>query len=306
MKFLIYHNYIPKVGGIESVVYNLSSQLNKKGIQVTIACRSFQSIESLFKYSEVADVVVLTGKEKLNADVCLIASNHLKPAEVTAKKYLQWVHSDYSKYNLLLQKNPEVTTYIAVSKHCAEVFKKLYNIDCEVIYNLLPDDFGLEQNKGLKLLTNARISPEKGFIRMAVFVKGLEDAKVDYTWTICGDNTFDPQFEAQVKKQFENNHNIRFVGFQNDVVPYIKECDYHVMLSDFEGCPLSVLEALKLNKPCICTDWGGITELIKDGENGYIVPMNLHGVDYKKFLKIPEFQYKPVSTIDDWIKIIKH
>ena len=67
MKFLIYHNYIPKVGGIESVVYNLSSQLNKKGIQVTIACRSFQSIESLFKYSEVADVVVLTGKEKPDA-----------------------------------------------------------------------------------------------------------------------------------------------------------------------------------------------------------------------------------------------
>ena len=115
----IYHNYIPKVGGIESAVYNLASGLDKKGYKVTILYNGAESAESLFHYAKVANVVKLQ-EEELEFDTCLIASNHIIPDRIKAKRFLQWVHSDYDRYRLDLVNKGKVE-YIAVSKHCAKV-----------------------------------------------------------------------------------------------------------------------------------------------------------------------------------------
>jgi hypothetical protein len=36
------------------------------------------------------------------------------PPQIKAKKYLQWIHSDYQKYNCGWKPNPEVTKYVDV------------------------------------------------------------------------------------------------------------------------------------------------------------------------------------------------
>jgi glycosyltransferase involved in cell wall biosynthesis len=64
-----------------------------------------------------------------------------------------------------------------------------------------------------------------------------------------------------------------------------------------------------MEKPCIVTNWGGVDELIQDGVNGYIVPMQVDkysGYVEKIVNEIPKFKHKPLSTIDDWIKIIEN
>ena len=60
--------------------------------------------------------------------------------------------------------------------------------------------------------------------------------------------------------------------------------------------------------PCIVTNWGGVDELITDGENGYILPMetNNYGEYVDKIVNnIPKFKYKPLSSVNDWIKLIE-
>ena len=49
-----------------------------------------------------------------------------------------------------------------------------------------------------------------------------------------------------------------------------------VSSSDYEGLSNSMLEAMAIGLPCVCTDClgGGAREVIKDHENGLIVPMN--------------------------------
>ena len=49
-----------------------------------------------------------------------------------------------------------------------------------------------------------------------------------------------------------------------------------VSSSDYEGLSNSMLEAMAIGLPCICTDClgGGAREVITDRENGLIVPMN--------------------------------
>lgn len=308
--FVIYPNYLPKVGGIETAVYELAKLLDKKKYFVTIAFYSYESEESMQRYGKVANLVQLN-EETLECDVCLITSNHLQPVEIKAKKWLQWIHSDYEKYNnLQLVENPDVSQYVAVSKYVAEISKKMFGIDCKVIYNLLDPGFGKGVEKPLRLVSNTRLSPEKGFNpktdRMLKFARLLKKSGRNFTWTICGDNSHMREEEKNIIERFKEVEEVHFVGYKKDVLPSLVGADYFVLLSDWEGCPYGVLESLQCGVPCIVSDWGGVEELIQDGVNGYVLRKDLEDVDVDKiFNNIPRgFDTKPKSTIEEWYKLI--
>jgi glycosyltransferase involved in cell wall biosynthesis len=308
--FVIYPNYLPKVGGIETAVYELANGLDKKKYFVTIAFYNYESEESMKRYASVANLVQLNG-ETLECDVCLITSNHLQPEEIKARKWIQWIHSDYEKYNnLQLVKNPDVTDYVAVSEHVAKISKKMFGIDCHVIYNLLDPNFGKGLEKPIRFVSNTRLSPEKGFNpktdRMLRFARMLKKSGRNFTWTICGDNTHMKQEEENIKERFKEIEEVHFVGYKRDILPTLVGADYNVLLSDWEGCPYGVLESLQVGVPCIVTNWGGVEELIQDGVNGYVLPMSLKGVDMDKILNnIPKgFDTTPKSSIKQWEDLI--
>lgn len=308
--FVIYPNYLPKVGGIETAVYELAKLLDKKKYFVTIAFYSYESEESMQRYGKVANLVQLN-EETLECDVCLITSNHLQPVEIKAKKWLQWIHSDYEKYNnLQLVENPDVSQYVAVSKYIAKISKKMFGIDCKVIYNLLDPGFGKGVEKPLRLVSNTRLSPEKGFNpktdRMLKFARLLKKSGRNFTWTICGDNSHMREEEKNIIERFKEVEEVHFVGYKKDVLPSLVGADYFVLLSDWEGCPYGVLESLQCGVPCIVSDWGGVEELIQDGVNGYVLRKDLEDVDVDKiFNNIPRgFDTKPKSTIEEWYKLI--
>ena len=73
-------------------------------------------------------------------------------------------------------------------------------------------------------------------------------------------------------------HNIKFneriieVGFQKDIRPYLAIADLFTFPSYREGFPNVILQANAMGVPCIVSDINGCNELIKQGENGLIVP----------------------------------
>lgn len=63
-------------------------------------------------------------------------------------------------------------------------------------------------------------------------------------------------------------------GQVNDVADKIEKAGMYVMTSDEEGMPNSLLEAMSLGLPVVCTDFAGgaARQLVKDGFNGLLVP----------------------------------
>jgi glycosyltransferase involved in cell wall biosynthesis len=65
---------------------------------------------------------------------------------------------------------------------------------------------------------------------------------------------------------------VHFVGHQRDPRPYIAECDVTLSTADNEPLGLSVLESLSMRRPVIAYAGGGIPEIVRDGETGWLVP----------------------------------
>jgi glycosyltransferase involved in cell wall biosynthesis len=70
------------------------------------------------------------------------------------------------------------------------------------------------------------------------------------------------------------NGYVTFVGFKDDVAPYLNAADAFVLTSSTEGLSLAVLEAMACGIPCIVTNVGGNPEAITNKIHGLVVHAN--------------------------------
>ena len=82
------------------------------------------------------------------------------------------------------------------------------------------------------------------------------------------------ELENDLKNQASQigiDRNILFLGFRDDAHRLLQAMDVFVMSSLTEGLPVSVLEAMASKTPVVATDVGGIPEVIKHEETGFLV-----------------------------------
>lgn len=63
-----------------------------------------------------------------------------------------------------------------------------------------------------------------------------------------------------------------FAGFRSDVENIMNIIDISVLPSLTEALSLSLIEGMAVGKPCVGSQVGGIPEVVRDGENGFLVP----------------------------------
>ncbi|HLL27777.1 MAG TPA: glycosyltransferase [Xanthobacteraceae bacterium] len=96
----------------------------------------------------------------------------------------------------------------------------------------------------------------------------LKDARL----ILVGDGPQEPALRAQVA-ELGLDKRANFAGRQDDVVPWLRALDVFVLPStDSEGVPQALMQAMACGVPVVTTAAGGIPELVRDGENGLVVP----------------------------------
>lgn len=123
----------------------------------------------------------------------------------------------------------------------------------------------------------ANLWPKKGH---DVLIKGLAKLKMRGMTIHCriiGDEIFSKKqnFHSQLTKMAEEYgviDQIEFYGYTSDVYSAIKEIPVIVLPSDSEGIPNSILEAMSLRKLVVASNVGGISLIIRNGENGFLHP----------------------------------
>ncbi|KAA0944217.1 glycosyltransferase family 4 protein [Sporosarcina sp. ANT_H38] len=67
---------------------------------------------------------------------------------------------------------------------------------------------------------------------------------------------------------------VHFLGNREDINDLLNKSHIFVLLSEWEGLPLSILEAMRSSLPIIASDVGGVKEAVLQSINGYVIPRN--------------------------------
>ena len=65
---------------------------------------------------------------------------------------------------------------------------------------------------------------------------------------------------------------VRFLGQRMDVDQILARAQASLLVTNWEGFPLSILEAMRAGLPVVASSVGGVGESVSDGETGYLVP----------------------------------
>lgn len=143
-----------------------------------------------------------------------------------------------------------------------------------VIYNTVPDLLAqLGQSalppRGDYLLYYGRLSHEKGIETLLDAVLTRPDVKLK----IVGTGPLEAQLRSRVAAAGASN--IEFLGFHSgeDLYRLVAGASFVVVPSAwYENNPMTVIEASALGRPVIGAAIGGIPEIVREGETGYLFP----------------------------------
>lgn len=107
---------------------------------------------------------------------------------------------------------------------------------------------------------------------MLVLQKVLE-AMPNVTFYWAGDGPYRDKILSALQK-YENFKWLGPLQYPDKVREYLTEIDVYALISGIDMSPLTLQEAQLMQKPVIATDVGGIAELMKDNETGFLVQRN--------------------------------
>ena len=103
-----------------------------------------------------------------------------------------------------------------------------------------------------------------------VAFKRLRDDGVDACLCLVGDGPDRQQLERRAHELGVIRDTL-FLGYQEDVSPFYAAFDALILPSGNEGTPVSAIEALAAGRPVVATRVGGVPDVVRDGEDGFLV-----------------------------------
>jgi glycosyltransferase involved in cell wall biosynthesis len=173
----------------------------------------------------------------------------------------------------------QVTAISKATKQALVEFENIPDESIDVIYNgIAPLEVDQEEVKKLRvklaipeehtiLGTIARFDPIKNHIMMLKAFSLVLEESPNSTLIIVGDGEERANIEHCIKN-LEIENNVIVTGYIAKPQNYLALMDIYLLSSLSEGTSMTLLEAMSLSKPCVVTNAGGNTEIIKEHENG--------------------------------------
>lgn len=226
-----------------------------------------------------------------------LAISYLQPHDIVrqkvkAKKYLAWIHTDYSTIHLNAdQELPIWNAYdhiVSISPDVAKGFLlKFPSLASKIVEmeNILPQSYILQRASEsddkvsammrgdvVNLCSIGRIGYAKNYDNIPYMAAELKKLGLKFRWFIVGPGAHDDI--DVLSKQLGVADEVCFVGSSDNPYTWLKRCDIYVHPSRYEGKSIVVREAQILCKPVIITNYPTAKSQIQDGVDGIICEMD--------------------------------
>jgi glycosyltransferase involved in cell wall biosynthesis len=108
-----------------------------------------------------------------------------------------------------------------------------------------------------------RLSEEK---RPNWFMQLASDSNLEADFLLAGSGSL----EKELRESIHKTPNLKMLGEIENQFHFISSLDLMINTSSIEGISVAAMEAIQLGVPVIASRVGGMSELIKDGQNGYL------------------------------------
>ena len=166
---------------------------------------------------------------------------------------------------------------LPICNHLSDITKEKYpNKKTETLYQgITPENWF--QKKGMELkhpcvgiLQSATIWEKTK--EMLILPEILEKMpNVHFYW--AGDGVYKDEILPTLEK-YENFHWLGSLEYPDKVREFLTEIDVYALISGIDMSPLTLQEAQLMEKPVVATNVGGISELMKDEETGFLIERN--------------------------------
>lgn len=297
-------------GGAERVVVNLSQYLQKEGYEVVIVTKEQEKEEyevpkgvrrilgdicgDEITHSRIKNFVkrvkklkkiwqqekpdLLISFIKKNNLMAILSSRGLKlPVLVAVRSAAFREYPGIYRYiaRILFQRADGV---IVQTPEQANYFGKKISRKAKILPNSIHPDFMgavYEGRRRDEIVTAGRIDDNKNQGMLVEAFARIADKFSDVKVVIYGEGSA-KELVAKHIQQKGLEDRVILAGHQTDIKTKIQGARVYVLTSRVEGMPNAMIEAMALGLVPVSTDFGGggVKQLIRDGENGFIIPVD--------------------------------
>jgi glycosyltransferase involved in cell wall biosynthesis len=283
LKNVIYFPNLNCVGGVETFCYEMGLKYGKD-FDITVLYRNGDPA-MMRHIAKVCRVMRYRPGDKVVCDVFIFGYGWEKDMfdNLEAKEIIQTFHADYICRHLNPCMDKRITKRFGVAENTTKGIVENYPWaeGMQTMYNPYTPK---KPKKVLKLISATRLTPEKGFKRMIKLAEAFDKAEIPFHWAIYTDRV----------AEFPNK-SVAVMPHRLDIIDFIADADYLVQLSDTEGYSYSIVEALSVGTPVICTEFPVAQEQgIVDGVTGFILPFDMSEIPVDKIYKgVKRFKCEP-------------
>jgi colanic acid/amylovoran biosynthesis glycosyltransferase len=170
---------------------------------------------------------------------------------------------------------------VAITHYCAAQLRRWVSHEhwdkIRVVHCTVGDEFFAESQpidpQSKRLVCVGRLSPQKGQLLLVEAFADAIDRGADAELVLCGDGEMRAEIE-RIAAERGLGDRLRITGWiSGDQVRKEILAGRALALPSFaEGLPMVIMEAFALGRPVLTTYIAGIPELVKAGENGWLIP----------------------------------
>lgn len=185
------------------------------------------------------------------------------------KKYAFYHHGAYEFTGQLKEWDkeyyPKYDTVYCVSQHTQRLLEE--TLGTEIHYDVMPNYLNiedilekgeepceeLENARGLKILTVARLSPEKNLLKGLEVAALLQKRGVEFSWFIVGGGEQYAELAQEIEKK-GLQQSVFLLGVRSNPYKYMKNCDVYAQFSEFEADSITIKEVAVFHKPLVLSN----------------------------------------------------
>lgn len=257
-------------------------------ITVTALCgnhRAYQAKKWLKNHPDYDQIVLYSYWMTIPAYGALKLKELLKEPEicVVSRCHGYDVYSERSKPKYLPFQEENVR-HLDVVAPVSQNGMDYLNAKYEGLDNIRPQHLGVTntatwnpdaERSPVRIVSCARVIPLKRLARIVDALALLDETEIHWTHIGDGEGLKKLISYATEKLSGKKNIHVQFLGSvpNTQVYQLYQKTPFHVFVnvSETEGVPVAIMEAMSFGIPVIATDVGGTAELVMDGESGYLM-----------------------------------